>query len=82
MICEFPSNGKSDSMSQDPAPKTPNQSRLVIRNIGLLLSGDLDHPILDADTVVAEDGIIQFVGKEKDADKSGECLGHYFCGFL
>ena len=27
--------------------------KLVIRNIGLLLSGDLARPVLDADTVVA-----------------------------
>jgi enamidase len=42
--------------------------RLVIRNIGLLLSGDLDQPLLDADTVVALDGRISAVGKAKDVD--------------
>ena len=26
--------------------------KVVIRNIGLLLSGDIDHPILEADTIV------------------------------
>src|SRR5512139_2781114 len=46
------------------------QGKLVIRNIGLLLSGDLERPILDADTVVAIDGVIQAVGKEKDCDIS------------
>lgn len=40
----------------------------VIRNIGLLLSGDLDNPILDADTLVVEDGIIVQVGAEADCD--------------
>ena len=44
------------------------QSRLVIRNIGLLLSGDLQKPILDADTILAVDGKITAVGKEKDVD--------------
>jgi len=44
------------------------QTRLLIRNIGLLLSGDLEQPILDADTVVAVDGKITAVGKEKDLD--------------
>jgi len=54
-------------MSQDsPAAATP--TKLVIRNIGLLLSGDLDQPILDADTVVAVNGIIHAVGREKDLD--------------
>jgi enamidase len=42
--------------------------KLVIRNIGLLLSGDLGRPILDADTVVAQGGKIAAVGKAKDVD--------------
>ena len=42
--------------------------KVVIRNIGLLLSGDLDHPILDADTVVVHDGLIIAVGKEAECD--------------
>ena len=42
--------------------------KVVIRNVGLMLSGDLDHPILDADTVVLVDGIITAVGREKDCD--------------
>jgi enamidase len=45
--------------------------KLVIRNIGLLLSGDLERPILDADTVVAVDGRIRAVGKAKDVDQAG-----------
>lgn len=42
--------------------------KVVIKNIGLLLSGDIDKPILDADTIVVVDGIITAVGKEKDCD--------------
>ena len=45
----------------------PN-GKLVIRNIGLLLSGDLQTPILAADTVVTVDGIITAVGKQQDCD--------------
>src|SRR6266853_6526355 len=45
--------------------------RLLIRNIGLLLSGDLKKPILDADTVLAVDGKITAVGKQKDIDSEG-----------
>jgi enamidase len=41
---------------------------LVIRNIGLLLSGDIDTPILEADTIVVDDGVIVAVGREKDVD--------------
>ena len=46
-------------------------AKLVIRNIGLLLSGDLQQPLLDADTLVAKDGLIESFGREKDADVSG-----------
>lgn len=53
------------------AAKASAKARLVIRNVGLMLSGDLDNPILDADTVVAVDGKIAAVGKEKDVDTEG-----------
>lgn len=43
-------------------------TKLVVRNIGLLLSGALENPILDADTVVAENGRITAIGKLKDLD--------------
>jgi enamidase len=52
----------------EAAAKSANPTKLVIRNIGLLLSGDLDHPILDADTVISVDGRIVSVGREKDVD--------------
>ena len=45
--------------------------KLVVRNIGLLLSGRLERPILDADTVVAVDGRIAAVGRESDLDTEG-----------
>ncbi len=48
-----------------------NAGRLVIRNIGLLLSGDLGRPILDADTIVADNGRISAVGKAKALDTVG-----------
>ena len=47
---------------------TGKSGKVVIRNIGLLLSGDLDQPILDADTIVIQDGVITQVGREKDCD--------------
>jgi enamidase len=42
--------------------------KVVIRNIGLLLSGDIDRPVLDADTIVIHDGKITAVGAEQDCD--------------
>src|SRR3984893_16440622 len=56
----------------EPVNKTP--ARLLIRNIGLLLSGNLEQPILDADTVLAVDGKIAAVGKGKDGDSEGATL--------
>ncbi|HWU00578.1 MAG TPA: hypothetical protein VN229_23270, partial [Terriglobales bacterium] len=57
-------------MAEAAASGSPS-GKLVIRNIGLLLSGDIEKPILAADTVVAVDGRIAFAGKEKDADVGG-----------
>ena len=53
----------------EPAASGP--TRLVIRNIGLLLSGDIANPILDADTLLAVDGRIAAIGREKDIDPTG-----------
>ncbi len=51
------------------APTTGGPAgKLVIKNVGLMLSGDLARPILDADTVVAVNGKIAGVGKAKDLD--------------
>ncbi len=61
-------------MAHDEPIKSKVQTRLLIRNIGLLLSGELTRPILDADTVVAVDGKITAVGKEKDIDCEGATL--------
>ena len=46
----------------------PAKGRLVIRNIGMLLSGDLSQPLLDADTIIATDGRITAIGKAGELD--------------
>lgn len=46
----------------------PAKGKLVIRNIGLVLSGDLNQPILDADTIIAVDGRITAVGRAAELD--------------
>lgn len=58
-------------MAHDAPTGPAGPTKLVIRNIGLLLSGDLTKPILDADTVVALDGRITAIGREKDLDTEG-----------
>ena len=45
-----------------------NRGLDFIKNIGLMLSGALEAPIIDADTLVAEDGRIAAFGKEADCD--------------
>ena len=40
------------------APPPLSTGKTVIRNIGLLLSGAIETPILDADAIVAVDGRI------------------------
>lgn len=58
-------------MAHEEAAKIGAGMKLVIRNIGMLLSGDLQRPILEADTVVVKDGRISAVGKEKELDCEG-----------
>ncbi|MBU3001636.1 amidohydrolase family protein [Roseovarius nubinhibens] len=45
--------------------------KLVIRNIGLLLTGKIEAPIADGDCVIALDGKISEIGYEKDLDTEG-----------
>lgn len=45
--------------------------KLVIRNIGLMLSGRIEEPILDADCLIAIDGKITDWGREADLDTEG-----------
>src|SRR5438552_3343115 len=61
-------------MAQGQTSESVAPARLVIHNIGLLLSGDLEKPILDADTILAIDGKIATIGKEKDIDAESVSL--------
>ena len=46
-------------------------AKLMIKNIGTLVSGDISNPISNADTLLIEGGVIQGIGKEKDLDLKG-----------
>ncbi|MBI4775130.1 MAG: amidohydrolase family protein [Deltaproteobacteria bacterium] len=35
---------------------------LLIKNVGLMLSGEVEHPLLDADSILVEQGVIRRVG--------------------
>src|SRR5260370_1052248 len=52
-------------------PQAAGPTKLVIRNIGLMLSGAMEKPILDADTIVAVNGKITAIGRAKDVDTEG-----------
>ncbi|RPI99972.1 MAG: Enamidase, partial [Deltaproteobacteria bacterium] len=45
--------------------------KMMIKNIGVLVSGEISNPILEGDTLLVEGGLIQAVGKEKDLDVKG-----------
>ena len=46
-------------------------AKLMIKNIGTLASGNISNPILDADAIVIEGGLIQAVGNGKNLDTKG-----------
>ena len=54
-------------MAEAAAGEGPS-GKVVIRNVALMLSGDIDRPLLDADTVVVHDGLITAVGRAADCD--------------
>jgi enamidase len=61
-------------MIQQEPQQEKGQTKVVIRNIGLLLTGDIKNPILDADTVIAVNGKITAVGTSKDIDSAGASI--------
>ena len=58
-------------MAHDEPAASGAPIKLAIKNVGLMLSGDLDQPILDADTIVAVDGRITAIGRAEDLDIAG-----------
>ncbi len=58
-------------MAHDPTPATEGPTKLVIRNVGLMLSGRLEEPILEADCLIADNGRITSWGREADIDTEG-----------
>src|SRR6202167_4556901 len=58
-------------MAHDEPAASGASTKLVIKNVGLMLSGDLEKPILDADAIVAVNGRITAIGRAADLDLSG-----------
>ncbi len=61
-------------MADAPTQSALRRGKLVVRNIGLLLSGDLARPILDADTIVAEGGHDHRRRPAQDLDTEGAAV--------
>ena len=47
-----------------------NSYTSIIHNIGTFLTGDLQNPRIDADTLVSVDGLITYIGRAADVDFS------------
>ncbi|MEO1291715.1 MAG: Enamidase [Pseudomonadota bacterium] len=47
------------------------KGKLVVQNIGLLLSGNIEEPILDADCIIAVDGKIAEIGRVAAMNRDG-----------
>ena len=58
-------------MAHDEPAASGAPAKLAIKNIGLMLSGDIAIPILDADAILAIDGRITAIGRAADLDLSG-----------
>ena len=52
----------------EAAPAPTGKTKLVIRNIGQILSGKIEEPLIDGDCVVCDGGKITAVGYAKDLD--------------
>ena len=46
-------------------------TKLMIKNIGTLVSGNISNSVLNADTLIIERGLVQAVGKEKSLGTKG-----------
>lgn len=55
-------------MAEQQTATISSTHKLVVRNIGLMLSGDIGRPALEADTLVAIGGRIAGIGRFKDLD--------------
>ena len=51
--------------------------KTLIKNIGQIVSGDIDRPLLDGDSIAIQDGVIRAIGRglEDDADTVVDAAG-------
>ena len=58
-------------MAHDAPAAQGGQTKLAVKNIGMILTGDLDQPIIDGDAIVAVNGRITGIGRATDLDLDG-----------
>jgi enamidase len=58
-------------MAHDAVTGSGGSGRLAIRNIGMILGGDIKHPIAEGDAILCENGKIVGIGRAKDLDLAG-----------
>ncbi len=59
--------------------------KVLLRNIGIMISGDMEKPVLDADSLLLDNGLIAKVGSglNDQADQTIDCRGTAVCpGFF
>ena len=54
-------------------------SSTLIKNIGLMLSGEVKQPILEADSILVEDGLIKEIGKGLNAPAGAQVIDANGC---
>lgn len=54
-------------------------SSVLVKNVGLMLSGEVDNPVLDADSLVIADGLIQEVGSGLSAPQGASVIDAQGC---
>lgn len=57
-----------------PTTEARQEGRLLIRNIGLLLSGDITKPVIEADALLVEDGCIAGVGAASELGEADSVI--------
>lgn len=58
-------------MSHDLQNTTTQGGRTLIRNVGLMLSGNIEEPILQATAILVEDGLIAGIGTAEELGAGG-----------
>jgi enamidase len=54
--------------------RRPDMTVMLVKNVGLMVSGDIDGPLLDGDSITIEEGIIKEIGKGLNAPEGATVI--------